>query len=297
MATYYVVETGADNDTSFATIEAALAAAASGDTIQIVSGTFAGNLNINKSVTILGAQAGTAAQSTAARDGGETVIADGQWTITAANVVIDGLTFQRTTAGSAIVAQASGAEIRNSILVGAGADGSPVTRGIETSGGVADVVIAGNAIQDFVTGIYVNPTAGPLTIQDNLIQANWAGIGSDGMSNATIGNNSFVGNVGEGIGASSTGTGNLVTGNSFDLPPGTNAIHNYGGQVIVAEANTVGSDDYRVVRAAFEGPVSVLSFMTGDDALVNVIYDLPGNNNTPAGTAGNVMLICVTATS
>ncbi len=301
MADLYVVTEGANNVDSFETIQAALdAAGASGDVIHIVAGSFTGNLTIDKSVTIVGAQVGNAASSTVARAGGETVIADGQWTITAAGVVIDGLAFERETAGSAIVAQADGIQIANSILTGAGAEGAPVTRGIETIGGAANVTVTGNAIADFVTGIYVNPTSGPLIIQNNLIKANWAGIGSDGMGGTTIANNSFVGNVGEGIGASSTAAGNSVTGNSFDLVPGTNAVNNYGGETIGASANWVGSDDIRVVQTAFVGGVTISSFTaSGTDssaaagfqpdaaALVNVIYDLPGNGNTPAGTAGN----------
>src|SRR3546814_7382368 len=54
----------------------------------------------SKSVTIEGIRAGEAAGSTEARDGGETTISGVTWNVTAANVVIDGLFFQKTTAGS-----------------------------------------------------------------------------------------------------------------------------------------------------------------------------------------------------
>src|SRR3546814_11799834 len=120
------------------------------------------------------------------------------------------------------------------------------------------------------------------------------------MAGATIRNNSFAGNIGEGIGASAVGGGNAVSDNSFDLLDGTNAVTNYGGAEIAASGNLVGTGDFRKAHAAFEGDVAVTSYASsGVDAsavagfqpdaaaLVNVIYDLDGNGATPAGPGGD----------
>src|SRR3546814_17515853 len=72
----------------------------------------------SKSVTIEGIRAGEAAGSTEARDGGETTISGVTWNVTAANVVIDGLFFQKTTAGSPIVATGDNLTVVNSVLDG-----------------------------------------------------------------------------------------------------------------------------------------------------------------------------------
>ena len=73
-------------------IQAAIDAAAEGDTIDVGSGTFTENLLVDKGVTLLGAQSGEAATGSA-RAGGESVI-DGPGTfaitVTADNVTIDG---------------------------------------------------------------------------------------------------------------------------------------------------------------------------------------------------------------
>lgn len=88
----------------YPTINAAINAASDGDTIVVAAGLYKENVNINKSLTLKGAQAGVDARN---RSGPETIIEPAEGTgirvITAANrvVVIDGLTVRNAEHGIA----------------------------------------------------------------------------------------------------------------------------------------------------------------------------------------------------
>jgi parallel beta-helix repeat protein len=88
----------------YPTIQAAVNAASDGDTIIVAAGTYRENVDLNKSLTLKGAQAGVDARS---RSGPETIIEPAEGTgirvITAANrvVVIDGLTVRNAEHGIA----------------------------------------------------------------------------------------------------------------------------------------------------------------------------------------------------
>ena len=71
----------------YPTIQAAIDASSNGDVIVIASGTYVGNVNVNKDVTILGPNHGISGTATR---GAEAII-DGQITISVAGVTIDGV--------------------------------------------------------------------------------------------------------------------------------------------------------------------------------------------------------------
>ena len=105
----------------YASIQAAIDAASDGDTIVVASGTWTGDLNVNKDVTIQGVNnhgiAGTAAR------GAETVI-DGQIVVTAAGATVDGVKLVGAAPGplgsTAVQVEANDFSLVNSVVNGSG---------------------------------------------------------------------------------------------------------------------------------------------------------------------------------
>ena len=135
-------------------IQAAINAAAAGDTIVVGAGTFAGNLTVGKSLTILGANEGIAGDGT--RDAESAII--GVIDVQAGNVVIDGVavlqggTLLGQNAGIYVRPGGSGLTVENTLFERSGSpDGF---RGILTeTGAVTDVTITGNAFSGWATGV------------------------------------------------------------------------------------------------------------------------------------------------
>ena len=213
MTTFYVDAgvassgNGLSQGAAFKTIqEAVSAAAASGDTINVAAGTYNQALDINKSVTILGANHGI--DGTGAR-GAETIIVSSASlaiTLRADNVTIDGVTvigngdFGRL--GNADPAPVTGAVITNNIVtvtdpLGWGVyfynDGTPTVATIShnlISGGQIGVVlynnsygsVTDNTITDVERGVQTgnmylpSPLPGDAEISHNHISAEIVGI-------------------------------------------------------------------------------------------------------------------------
>jgi nitrous oxidase accessory protein NosD len=97
-ATLYVNPDGlcGGNSPCYMTIQAAINAANNGDTIKVADATYNESVNINKSLTLQGAQAGVDARN---RSGAESVISNScsPVQITADNVILDGFTVQGST--------------------------------------------------------------------------------------------------------------------------------------------------------------------------------------------------------
>src|SRR6478672_10475907 len=81
---------------TFTSISAAVAVATAGDTIKVCAGTYNELVQVNKTLTILGAQATVDARTRAVPVTSESVVGngDGAFQILANNVVIDGFTIQ-----------------------------------------------------------------------------------------------------------------------------------------------------------------------------------------------------------
>jgi parallel beta helix pectate lyase-like protein len=189
------------------TIQAAINKASFGDTINVAAGLYpesaAGPLTVNKTLTLLGAQAGVDART---RVGAESIINDVQGTsVSASDVTIDGFTVQ----GSSV-----------SAFTG---------YGIWLNPGVSGTTIVNNIIEDNIVGIgLANSGASQAVIRHNLIRnntrpggASGSGIYTDQFSggptvrNVLIEENAFTGHAGFGaaINISNTDFANGV----FDL--------------------------------------------------------------------------------
>lgn len=193
---------------TYPTISAAVAAASAGDTIKVCAGTYNESVNVNKTLTILGAQAGVDARSVT-RTGSpttESVVQDSAgrtpFYITANDVVLDGFTVQGATNPN---------QFGYGILLGAGTHGSHVLN---------------NIIQNNIIGLGLanNSASDQTVIQYNLFRNNnqpgpagGHGIyadqfGSGGaIQNVLIDSNTFTANT-WGIGMSNTDTANPYTG-------------------------------------------------------------------------------------
>ena len=140
------------NSTSYATIQAAVNAAAAGATINVDAGTYDETVTVSKSLTIRGAQAGVDARN--AR-GAESIVYATQtvFNITANDVTIDGFTVEGDCAD---IGSADGA-------------------GVLMAPSIHGTHVVNNIIQNNVTGIYLsnNSNTDLCLIQHNLIQNNF----------------------------------------------------------------------------------------------------------------------------
>jgi hypothetical protein len=142
----------------YQTIQEAIDAAQSGDTIFVAPGTYVGEVNVDKSVTIEGANFGVAGTGTR---GAETEIVGGM-TITAANVTIDGVQINGsfdsvsqigTDLPNGIVIESNNVTIKNSVLTGEGA--SVDSRSFSTLGGITGFSFTNNAVTGWQEGAYI----------------------------------------------------------------------------------------------------------------------------------------------
>ena len=193
----------------FATIGAAVAAAAAGDTINVAAGTYNEQVNLNKANLILrGAQAGVSA---CVRPGNisETVIThtSGPLQINADNVTVDGFTLQGATsgftAGIHAVANFSGYRVLNNLIQ------NNVIGLFINSNGMNATLVQGNRFRNNTNpgsasgnGIYSNGQLSKTTLRQNCFSGQTtASILFDGVSpcnpnlfaDLTIADNSAVG--------------------------------------------------------------------------------------------------------
>jgi hypothetical protein len=233
-ATLYVNPDGicGGHSPCFTTIQAAVNAAASGDTIQVAAGTYPELVQVTKTLTIDGANAGVDPRGPAPR-GAESIVgmANGAFQIEADKVVIDGFTIQGVTNDP----HTTPAALEAGVWTNPGFSG--------TQGGFT---IENNIIQNNIIGIYLQNT-GTLQakVEQNLIQNNNApgsssgtGIYSDvGLSNVLIDNNKFVGQTNASInliGAVGTGVASiLISNNTLDA-----GIGMFGSSGITIDDNT-----------------------------------------------------------
>ncbi len=239
----YIVQNGVRQDGVYSTIQAAVDAAIAGDTIVAGPGTYNGEVTIDKSLTIEGANFGVAGTSSR---GAETDIVGGI-VIAADNVTINGVQVDGsfnsvgqfgTDLANGVWVQGNNATIENSVFTGEGA--AVDSRPFSTEGGISGFLFANNAVAGWQEGAYiVNGGAGSIT------------------------DNTFT-NDGNGVVTESVGM--VISGDSF-VHSGTPA---YGiGSDIATDGNQSNVD-----LGSFIGPND--TFSAGDTAQLSVYLNAPG---------------------
>jgi hypothetical protein len=204
---------------TFPTIQSAVIAASPGDTISVCPGTYNELVQVDKTLTFLGAQNGVDARTRAVPASSESTVGsgDGAFQILADNVVIDGFTIQ------GVVNDPSQPPFTG---LGAGIWSNPGFSG--TNGGFK---IRNNIIQNNIIGIEMDNTGVlPARVERNLIQNN-NNPGPDG---------------GVGIDTSTSGANNVVVdSNKFLLQTMNAAVNNFVGGSNLTFSNNEFDSNFR----------------------------------------------------
>jgi len=248
-ATFVVDDNLACPGATFPTIQAAVIAAAPGDTIQVCAGAYPETILVNKAdLTFDGPQAGVDARTRTAVPEAVVGTATGGFVVAANGVEIDGFTL-------------SGVTNQNPW------GGTPLLTLAATSGhDILNNIVTGNII-----GNYINTNgASPTTVQFNLFDdnnnpgpASGHGIYTDqGFSNVTVADNEFTDNDSAGVGVSPfTGTNADITVSDNDFTGNGNAVYALGvsGANLTTNVNIVDN----TMDAQVGSQVGVFGFVNG----------------------------------
>ncbi|MCS6866920.1 MAG: right-handed parallel beta-helix repeat-containing protein [Gemmataceae bacterium] len=244
----------------FATINDAIANTQSGGTVTVFEGTYTESVNVNKSVTLRGAQAGILTDTRTSGSSSETIlVATGGagFHLTASNVTIDGFTITAGTGavhGIAEWTSLTGTTIRNNFI-----SGFTSSLGVAIAAGSSNFQIVRNDVANNYGGIYLSVQAHSGTVSQNIVHNHTGSTGSDEGSGVLLeGNNTNVAiteniirdnrhgvYVWTGFGDNFTNTtifNNAITHN-------TAGITNTGPTVLDAWGNWWGTNDAAAVAA------------------------------------------------
>jgi len=298
-------DSGWYDSTHFATIQEGINAVAPGGTVNVAAGTYNENVDVNKTLTLEGAQAGKDPTVEGARtDSAEESTIDAADSslpaikITADSVIIDGFTL---TGGNPIVhisdaaSVRSGITISNNVITGAtDQDGIWLGGVIDNVGGfgVDNVTIVGNTITNngrkgiffYNGGAFAAQAISNITISGNVISDNGqSGISTYGPGPNTIINNTVGGNGDNGI-SIKYDTGDVVRGNTV-TNNGDMGINMHAVTNCLVENNTVsGHVNDEVVTTIYGPPLTVgkgSGIYIHELSVGNTIRynDITGNNN------------------
>ena len=177
----------------YATFQEALAAASDGDTILFAAGSYAGNIDVTKQVTIVGANRGVDGIGTRTA---ETIFTGGV-TISASGVTFDGVTFAGApTSGSfdvGVSITGNNAKIVNSVFDHDSSANTNDTFGILT-GAVTGLDVSHNLFEGYAIGAYISGPGSTGSVHDNLFQGEYdssapttfAGLGNGVNSESSV---------------------------------------------------------------------------------------------------------------
>jgi hypothetical protein len=291
----YVATTGEDagnactaEATPCATIGHAVAEASAGDTVKVGAGTYDEAVNVDKSLTLLGAQAGVDARGRdegGLADAAESIISDASGndlTLSGGSVTVDGFKFENPAfEGSGIaLLGAKNNVIRNDIFSG-------ISGGYGVNGEFTGSTLRHNRVED--TRIGFQPDLGPapnVTIDANkFVSSDWYDIAFlNGGTGDVVSGNESVGASEANFLALFFNEGTKVTGNRVTERE-SSAVYLGGGTVGTAiSGNTFTANKASGVSVADEfGDGPNRSFEVVDNTLTN---NLRGVRLTPSSTAG-----------
>jgi hypothetical protein len=266
------------------TINDAIANTVSGGTVEVLEGTYAQRVNVNKSITVLGAQHGVDARTSRGAESVVTGVGNGGQTpfyVTANNVTLDGFTVEGATNGNVF---------GYGILLGKGTSGAHVLN---------------NIIQENIIGLGLanNPAGEAAVVQHNLFRSNNAtgpaggnAIYSDEyvagpLANVTIDANRFEGHDDAALNLSATvpGSQSAITFSNNDVVDNGraaflfNVVDSTFSNNTVSGSTSAASADFRIYggvrNVRFTG--NLLSGGAGDAIRVT------GSNNSGLVVQGN----------
>lgn len=302
-------------------VQTAINAAAAGDTVYIESGTYVGDLVVNKALTIVGHNNGVDGDD--ARTNESAIQGTIQVTAASGSVVLDGLEFLNTSNNSTQyigVRIQNGADVtvQNSVFYSTGPNGNAEDRAINLDTSVSghisilDNYITGASAAKYSTaswqrGVWSDGSEASLTITGNTFEYVRSALNLDSYDDnaVDIGNNIFrSGGTAISLGGPVVATGSIVNihdngfydvDSDFNL---RNILSSYAQSLdLTATHNTAyafGSDSTGIMWVYGTDGADTLSGTAGSDILDarDVLEGIPDSaNNTLNGNGGNDLLV------
>ena len=253
----YIVHNGSPQGGLYSSIQAAIDDAQAGDTIVASAGTYSEHLNIDKAVTIEGANFGNDGRTVRLAEtdltGGVTISADG---VTLDGVRVDGSYDSRTLDGTdlpnGVLVKGAHATIQNSIFSGDALDSRPFS----AEGSASGLTFTRNLVTGWNEGAYIVEGASG-SIANNAFTNDGNGVITESTA-VDISHNSFSGSVGAEvvpIAFANESIGSFVHDNTYDQarPISVFAVGPAGQTITGSDISTTFHDEFHSGALTVQG--------------------------------------------